>query len=422
MASKVYQKNPGRDEDWIAEGELDETHLRELGSNHKIHAIEFRSVTRFPERPLRHLASIRRLKHLQFDSCPITSRDLVDLASLTHLESLWFDGCPVGDEGIEELARLPKLARVVLNNTHITDAALKDLATIPRLDWLWLDGTAVTDRGLAHLTASTRLNSLAIRNTAVTDDGILQLAVLSKLNLSAGAVRGSAVTEAGLDALFRAQQAAIKAAKALRKAAPKSTATITPAEIDVAKNVLYSFFKAMNEWQKSCFERHEAVRKLSAAGKVDDKEWEHFREECREIFNRFCTPETRVYGRPENISIGSPPDYEADPDQEPITSVDTTSQQRIVIETKQSSSGIIGASTCSSRRTASGELTVRKSGVVRRRRPVPAGSGRFCRPRGGAMPRPGIALLTKCQGRPRRRGLASRYGWAWVDRTDRDGL
>ena len=335
MCSKIYQKNPGRDEDWIAEGELDETHLRELGSNHKIHAIEFRSVTRFPERPLRHLASIRRLKHLQFHSCPITSGDLVDLASLTNLESLWFDGCPVGDEGIEELARLPKLARVVLNNTHITDAALKHLATIPRLDWLWLDGTAVTDRGLAHLTAATGLNSLAIRNTAVTDDGILPLAVLSKLNLSAGAVRGSAVTEAGLDALFRAQQAAIKATKALQKAAPKSTATITPAEIDVAKNVLYSFFKAMSEWQTSCVERLEAAKKLSATGKEGDEVWEQCREQCREIFSRYCTPKTRDYGHPENISIGGPPDYAADPDQEPVTSIEAPSRQRIVIETKQ---------------------------------------------------------------------------------------
>ncbi len=335
MASKIYQKNPGQDEDWIAEGELDETHLRELGRNHKIRTTEFRSVTRFPERPLRHLASIQRLKHLQFHSCPITSADLVDLASLTNLESLWFDGCPVGDEGIEELARLPKLARVVLNNTHITDAALKHLATIPRLDWLWLDGTAVTDRGLAHLTAATGLISLAIRNTAVTDDGILPLAVLSKLNLSAGTVRGSAVTEAGLDALFRAQQAAIKATKALKKASPKATATVTPAEIDVAKAVLHSFFKAMSEWQTSCVERLEAAKKLSATGKEGDEVWEQCRERCREIFSRYCTPKTRVYGHPENISIGGPPEYEADPDQEPVTSIQAPSRQRIVIETKQ---------------------------------------------------------------------------------------
>jgi NTF2 fold immunity protein len=335
MANKMYQKNPGRDEDWIAEGELDETHLQKLGSNNKILEIEFRSVTGFPERPFRHLASIRRLKRLQFHSCPITAADLADLASLTDLESLWFDGCPVRDESISELARLPKLTRVVLNNTQITDAALMHLARIPRLEWLWLDGTAVTDRGLAHLTTATGLNSLAIRDTAVTDDGILELAVLAKLNLSAGPVRGSAVTEAGLDAFFRAQQAAIKATKALQKAAQKSTAIATPAEIDVAKDVLYSFFKAMNEWRTSCFERWEAAKKLSATAQVGDEVWEECREKCREIFRRYCTPKTRVYGGPENFSIGGSPDYSADPDQEPITNIDSPSRQRIVIETQQ---------------------------------------------------------------------------------------
>jgi hypothetical protein len=98
MASKMYRKNPGRDEDWIAEGELNETDLQKLGSINKILEIEFRSVTRFPERPFRHLASIRRLKQLRFHSCPITPADLADLASRSKLESLWFDGCPVRDE------------------------------------------------------------------------------------------------------------------------------------------------------------------------------------------------------------------------------------------------------------------------------------------------------------------------------------
>jgi hypothetical protein len=68
MASKMYQKNPGRDDDWIAEGDLAETDLRQLGSNHRIAGIEFSSVAQFPERPFRHLASMRRLKHLQFHS------------------------------------------------------------------------------------------------------------------------------------------------------------------------------------------------------------------------------------------------------------------------------------------------------------------------------------------------------------------
>jgi hypothetical protein len=59
------------------------------------------------------------------------------------------------------------------------------------------------------------------------------------------------------------------------------------------------------------------------------------REECRNIFAKYCTPKKRAYGRPENVSIGYPPDYEADPAMEPITSVETPTRSRIVIETKQ---------------------------------------------------------------------------------------
>jgi hypothetical protein len=335
MAGKMYQKNPGRDEDWIVEGEVDEACLEKLGSNHKIVEIEFQSVTRFPDRPFRHLASIRRLKQLVFRSCPITPTDISDIASLSGLESLWFDRCPVGDERIEELARLPKLNRVVLEHSQITDEALRHLAAIPRLDWLWLDGTAITDRGLAHLKTVTGLTRLAIRDTAVTDEGILQLAVLPKLELSSGTVRGTAVTEAGLDALFSAQQAAIRSAQALSRAAQKATPAVPQAEIDAAKEVLYSFFKAMNEWQISCFERFNEAKEMSATGVVGEEVWEWCRERCRDIFNRYCTAKTRVYGRPEGISIGGPPDYEADPEQEPITSIEAHSGSRIVIETKQ---------------------------------------------------------------------------------------
>ena len=335
MVGRVYQKNPGHDEDWIVEGEVDETWLQKLGSNHTILELEFRSVTGFRERPFRQLASIRRLKCLQFHSCPITPADISDLASLSKLESLWFEGCPVGDERIEELAQLPKLTRVVLNHSNITDEAVKHLAAIPRLEWLGLDGTAITDRGLAHLRTASGLNLLAIRDTAVTDEGILQLAVLPKLKLSSGTVRGAAVTEAGLDAFFSAQQSAIKSTKALRKAAQKSAPAVAQVEIDAAKEELYSFFKAMNEWQLSCIERLNAAKELSANGGVSEEVWEWCREKCRDIFHHYCTPKTRVYGRPENISIGGPPDYEADPDQEPITSIEAQSRDRIIIETKQ---------------------------------------------------------------------------------------
>jgi hypothetical protein len=334
MPKTIYQINAGRDEDWIAEGELDESDLLQLGGNHKINGIEFRSVTKLPERPFRHLAPMRRLKFLQFHSCPITVTDMADIACLSKLESLWFDGCPVEDSGVQALANHPKLFRLVLNNTRITDKALEHIATLPRLEWLWLDGTAVTDCGLAHLTGAVRLNSLAIRDTAVTDEGILQLAVLPKLKFTAGAVRGSAVTEAGLDALFAARRALGESARATTKAAAKAAATIEPAEIDAAKGVLYAFFKAMNQWAVHWLERRQAAKEPAATYVFDDELWEQCREECRQIFSRYCTPKTRTYGRPENVSIGTP-DYSADPDQEPVTFVQTPARQRIVIETKQ---------------------------------------------------------------------------------------
>jgi hypothetical protein len=335
MTKRIYQKNAGRDNDWIAEGELDERDLQKLGGNNKIVGLEFRSVTKFPERPFRHLAPIRRLKSLQFYSCPITLADCTDIALLSKLESLWFDGCPVEDEAVANLSQHPKLARVVFNNVPITDVALKHLAAIPRLEWLWLDGTAVTDRGLAHLTAAIGLKWLAFRNTAVTDEGILQLAVLAKLGLTAGEVRGSAVTDEGLESLFAAQRRLRKSARMAQKPAVKAPATLTPEEIECAKNVLYTFFKAMNQWHTSCVDRYEAAKKQSPTGNVSDDVWEACRAGCREIFSRFCTSKTRAYGRPENFSIGGPSDYEADSEQEPVTAIDTPSRQRIVIETKQ---------------------------------------------------------------------------------------
>jgi hypothetical protein len=335
MSKTIRQKNPGRDDDWIIEGEPDESALQELGKNNKIRGLEFQSITKLPERPFRHLASLRRLKSLVIHSCRVTLADMGDLASFSNLESLWIDGCQVEDAGVERLSGHPKLSRVVLNNTRVSDVALEHLATLPNLEWLWLDGTAVTDRGLAHLTTALRLNSLALRNTAVTDQGILQLAVLPTLNLRAGLVQGSAVTAEGLDALFAAQRAQRESARTTKKPAGKAPATIAPAEIDAAKNVLYDFFKAMNEWARLSFEQLQAAKAQSATGLREDEVWKRCREGCRQIFSRYCTPKTRSYGRPENVSIGSPPDYADDPEQEPITFIDTPSRQRIVIETKQ---------------------------------------------------------------------------------------
>lgn len=332
MTKAIYQKNPGSDDDWIAEGGLDEGDLQQLGENGNIVGLELRSIGLLPHRPFRHLTKMRRLKYLQIVSCPISTADMADIATLTKLESLWIEGCPVEDAGVEKLSSHPKLGRVVLAKTRITDDALVHLATIPRLNWLWLDGTAITNRGLAHLKDATGVRTLAFRDTAVTDEGILLLAGMPKLSLSTGEVRGTAVTASGLDALFAAQRAARKSVTNLQRTAQKPSPAIPPADIEIAKAVLQDFFCAMNRWQVGY---HDSIATRSPSESIGDEIWERCREDCRQIFRQYCTPKPRAYGRPETISIGGPADYSDDPAAGSIIHVETSSRQRIVIETKQ---------------------------------------------------------------------------------------
>ncbi len=225
----------------------------------------------------------------------------------------------------------------MLNNTHITDAALKHFghhssAGLALVGW---NGCYRSWACASHNGNGAELAHDPQHRRDRRWDTSIGGAFRTQPFCRSGAWLGRDGKRDSTRGCSGAAKLAIKATKALQKAAPKATATVTPAEIDVAKDVLYSFFKAMNEWHSWCVERNEAAKRLSATGHAGDEIWEECRERCREIFSRYCTQKTRAYGRPENISIGSTPDYEADPDQEPITSIDTPSRQRFLIETKQ---------------------------------------------------------------------------------------
>lgn len=345
MSKRMYQKNPGHDDDWMVGGEPDEGDFEELGRKKVLSGIEFDSVLEFPSGVFRHLAGLRRLKNLSFRSCCLTDDDMADVASFEKIESLWIEDCAVTDAGVAYLEKHPRLWRVVIMNTRITDVSLQHLVTISNLKWLWLDGTDVTDRGLAYLAAVVGLESLALRDTAITDKGILRLSGLPKLGLSLGHVRNTGVTDKGIDALFAAQQAAIKARRAAKKCASttsadkkakkKSAVTLDPQEIESARRALYGFFGAMNEWGIQCVKRFDEAERQSPDEVVANEVWKACQEDCRKVFDQYCTPKKRDYGRPENISVGGPPDYMADPDQEPITAIETPTRRRILIETKQ---------------------------------------------------------------------------------------
>ncbi|MCA9102492.1 MAG: hypothetical protein KDA63_15125 [Planctomycetales bacterium] len=341
----IYQKNKGVDSDWIAEGDLTDAEIAELLRTKNVRGLEFGRVMEFPPGSLRGLARMRSLRQLCFRSCLLSDDEMAAVASVERLESLWCDDCPVTDTGIENLAGHQRLQRVVIVSAHITDVSAEHLATIPRLIWVGLDDTDITDASMEHLAALTGLETLSFRGTRVTDDGILKLASLSRLNLVPGQVRDTAVTETGLNALFTAQKAAIKATRSAKKskAAPevetgkaKRAAELDVEEIESARRTLFAYFKAMNEWATQCSSQYNVAERQSPSGNVAEELWQTWHDECRAIFDQFCTPKKRAYGRPDNISVGRPPDYMPEPDDEPITGVETPTKRRIVIETKQS--------------------------------------------------------------------------------------
>ena len=339
MPKKIKPVNPGREDDWILSGDLEEADFEELGRKNKTTSLQFKKVTSLPARPFRRLAPMRMLKFLCFESCPITPDDMADLAALPKLESLMFERCPVTDEGVTHLRNHPRLWQLVLDRSSITDEALKTIGTISKLTWLWLHDTRITDAGLKHLLPLIKLEDLDLAGTAVTDAGILCLAALPKLKLPQKYGLGTAVTEEGLDAFVAAQRALRKSAKPGAKEMSRAT-TPKPAkmpqlsedEIAAAKQTLYAYFKAMNAWQAKHAKRYEKAAKNES---FDARPlFDACREDCRQIFAKYCTTKKRAYGRPENVGIGGPEDYPADPTLEPVTHVEPATRSRLVVETK----------------------------------------------------------------------------------------
>jgi hypothetical protein len=99
---------------------------------------------------MRHLAKLRRLRHLDLSGTNITDRGLEALDSLPELETISLAWTRVTDAGAARVAGCSKLAGVNLVGTSTGDGWLRALAGKPRLCQL-RSGNEVTDAGLAHL-------------------------------------------------------------------------------------------------------------------------------------------------------------------------------------------------------------------------------------------------------------------------------
>ena len=284
------------------------------------------------------MAALTHLNRLDFEDCGVGDTALKRLGAMPNLESLWLENTKVTGTGLRYLAGMPRLNWLILSNTRVSDAGLKHLSGMENLQTLYLDGTEVTDKGLVHLCGLARLDVLWLHRTKVTNEGILQLAVLPKLSVQA---RDTAVTKKGMEAFFVAQQEAKKAAKRKKPAAKKakpsqpapskpepSEAAPDPDDVAAAKKVLYAFFEAMNGWEKQC-ERDSRKRG------TDEAEANRQRSDAvAKIFDEYCTPKPRKYGRPSLISWQSPPTYNQ-PKKMKILNIEQPSRRKIVMCTDE---------------------------------------------------------------------------------------
>ncbi len=91
------------------------------------------------------------------------------VASLRHLKVLACDRCPLGDDDLQHFAGLTELEYLNLRGTGHTDEGLRHLSKLRNLSWLAIAAPGVTGHGVAHLRPLSNLRLLTFWNSALTD-------------------------------------------------------------------------------------------------------------------------------------------------------------------------------------------------------------------------------------------------------------
>src|SRR5262249_34926079 len=113
----------------------------------------------------------------------ITDAGLKHFLQIPRLGGLSLDA-PITDAGLDTLKKHPSLAALHLHRTKVTPKALETLATFPKIQELILDGIPITDGNISQIISwMPRLRSLGLRGTAITDTGLDALKGMKELSL-----------------------------------------------------------------------------------------------------------------------------------------------------------------------------------------------------------------------------------------------
>jgi hypothetical protein len=129
----------------------------------------------------------------------MTDAVLEQLARVNSIQELRLGNSNgLSDDGLRHLASLRELRHLDLSMTAITDRGLEVLRSLPALESVNLSWTRTTDAGVAHLVGCSRLKKVYLTGTASGDGALRALAGKSDL---AVLHTGARVTSTGLRAL-----------------------------------------------------------------------------------------------------------------------------------------------------------------------------------------------------------------------------
>lgn len=167
----------------------------------------------------------------------------------------------ITDEDILTLCNNKHLVNISLENTLITDLAFQYLATLPQLMHLWLDNTAITGEGFVHFFQHKKLQSIGANHTLLNNETLKTIAQIP--NLKFLQLDGTRITLEGILAIaenkkieiiskeqFSVEELALFKQKQRDLSKKKKVISLPQEEIEAAKSLLVSFFKAIGEWER----------------------------------------------------------------------------------------------------------------------------------------------------------------------------
>jgi hypothetical protein len=154
--------------------------LRHLPEVRQVHL--FGAVTDAGLAAVCSIGSHPSLEGIELLGSPVTAAGLSHLAKLKQIRMLFFNTCPIHDFDLECLESLDDIRDLTLleegttaNPNRFTEPGFREVGQIKKLEKLWLANLKVSDAAARHLKNLTHLKRLQLSRCQISDEVIAEL-------------------------------------------------------------------------------------------------------------------------------------------------------------------------------------------------------------------------------------------------------